>query len=249
MKPLLCAFSTLTLLPISPRIQYEEKNLAASIIYYPLVGFVLGTMLLIPGYLLQSRLTPLPLAALLLFFGVILTGGLHLDGLADLADGLGAGGPPERILAAMKDSHVGAFGVIALVLVLLLKASLFFDIIDKGRWQIFLLAGLLSRWAMAFAAFLGKYPRETGTGRAFIGKIRRGQIIVATAFALLCSTLILRGTGLAAMVLAALTTGFFVFYLRKRIGGITGDGLGALNEKVEVLVMLFVMISDGWVSP
>ncbi len=242
MKAFFSAFSTLTLLPTPRRFECDEKSLAASIVYFPFVGLFVGVLLAALAYFLKPVLSPLPLAAILLFVLVMLTGGLHLDGVADLADGFGAGGSSERMLAVMKESQIGAFGVIALVLVLLFKFSLFFEIIEKGRWLDFVLMALLSRWTMALAAFLGKYPRVSGTGLVFIGKIRRGQILIATGFTLLLSGLILGVFGMAAMVLAALITVSFVSYLKKRLGGMTGDGLGALNEKVEILVMLFLLV-------
>lgn len=245
MKTFFSAFSTLTILPVPRRIQCDEKSLAASVVYFPLVGLTLGALLAALLYGLQPVLAPLPLAALLLFVSVIFTGGLHLDGVADLCDGLGAGGPPERMLAVMKESQIGAFGVIGLVLILLFKFSLFFEIIAKGQGQAFLLMGVLSRWSLVLGAFLGKYPRAVGTGLAFIGKIRNGHLLLATSLTLLLSALILGVPGLGAMALAGLTTVSCVSYLRHKLGGLTGDGLGALNEKIEVLVMLFVV----WIEP
>ncbi len=242
MKVFFAAFGTLTVLPLPRRFQCDEKSLAASVIYFPLVALLLGGVPAVLFYLLKSLLAPLPLAALLLFVLVMLTGGLHLDGLADLADAFGAGGSPERMLGVMKESQVGAFGVIALVLVLLFKFSLFFEIINKGRWPDFLLMALLSRWAMILAAFLGRYPRASGTARAFIGKIRPAPMGIATVFTLLLSGWFLGGGGLLAMALAAVITISFVSYVTTKLGGITGDALGALNEKVEVLVLLFLLL-------
>jgi len=241
-KAFFSALSTLTIVPISRRFQCDEKNLAASVVYFPFVGLFVGVLLAALAYFLKPILSPLPLAAILLFVCVILTGGLHLDGVADLADGFGAGGSSERMLAVMKESQIGAFGVIALVLVLLLKFSLFFEIIEKGRWLDFMLMALLGRWAMALAAFLGKYPRVAGTGLAFIGKIRRGQILIATGFTFLFVVLVLGVSGLGAMAFVGLTTVSFVSFLKRKLGGMTGDGLGALNEKVEILVMLFLLV-------
>lgn len=240
MKTFFTAFSTLTILPVPCQLQSTKSDLAGSVVYFPLVGLALGSLLVGLSYPLRSVVAPLPLAVCLLFVSVIFTGALHLDGVADLCDGFGAGGTQERMLSVMKESQIGAFGVIGVVLVLLFKFSLFFEIIDKGRWPIFLLMALLSRWSMTLAAFLGKYPRAAGTGLAFIGKIRPRQIFFATILTLLLSGGILGVSGLAAMALSALTTVSFVFFLKRKLGGITGDGLGALNEQIEVLVMLFM---------
>lgn len=236
------AFTTLTSFPIFSRRPLTDLNLAASVVYYPLVALFLGGVLALLSLALQSILSPLPIAAILLFVFVLMTGGLHLDGVADLWDALGAGGTAEHRLAVMKESQVGAFGVIALVLVLLLKFSLFFEIVNKGRWPLFLLMALLSRWAMVLAAFLGKYPRLAGTGQAFIGKIRRSQLLLATGLSLIGAELIGGISALIAMCLVAGLTVCFVSFLKQKLGGLTGDGLGALNEKVEVFVMLAMLV-------
>jgi len=109
--------------------------------------------------------SPGPLAAILVLVLILVTGALHLDGLADLCDGLGAGRDPEHALVVMKDSHIGAFGAVSLISVLILKYSLFYEIITNGLFSAFLLMGVLSRWAMVQAAFFGRYARETGTAR------------------------------------------------------------------------------------
>jgi len=239
-KALLAAIATLSILPISKA--FSERDLSASLLYFPLVGLLIGAFLMAATHLLRPIFPPLVLSALLLFISVLLTGGLHLDGLADLCDGLGAGATPKRILSVMKDSHIGAFGVIALMLVLLLKFSLFHALIEKGQPKTFLLMGLLSRWAMVLAAFIGEYPRAAGTGQPFIGKISLKRCLVASGTTVIFSWAILQSFGLLAMLLVALSVIAFVRTLKSKIGGLTGDALGALNEKVEVLVLLFLVL-------
>ncbi len=242
MNALNAALSTLTILPFGRHTIFSEKDLSASVFFFPGVGLFIGAILLGFTLVLHPQVSALPLAALTLCLSVVLTGALHLDGLADLCDGLGAGGNPQRILSVMKESHIGAFGVIALIVTLLLKFTLFYEVIDKGRLNSFLLMGLLSRWTMVFAAFLGKYPREMGTGKALIGKITRAQCMMTTIITMILSWLILKESSLITMGFLALWTLLFVRMLHTKIGGLTGDCLGALNETSEVLVLLFIVI-------
>ncbi len=248
MRALAAAISTLTVLPFGRNLSFSEAELRASILCFPFVGLAIGAALSAPALLLHTLLPSLPLAALTLLVSVLLTGGLHLDGLADLCDGLGAGGEPQRILSVMKDSYIGAFGAIGLILTLVLKFALFYEVIDKGRFSAFLLMGILSRWAMAFAAFLGKYPRETGTGKAIIGRLSLQHCVWTSAIAMIFSWITLKEMGFITLGFIALWTLLFVRRLHVKIGGLTGDGLGTLNETAEVLALLILVIATPFMD-
>lgn len=241
MKNLFTAMSVLTALPLRRHTAVSDEDLARSTLFFPVVGFMIGFLLMAVTWWLSPILSPGPLAAVLLVMLILLTGGLHLDGLADLCDGLAAGGSRERVLSVMKDSHVGAFGVMGLVMGLLLKYSLFYEVIGQGRFKSFLLMGVLSRWAMVLAALFGRYARANGTAKPFIGRIgwKRGVGTVVIAIAL--SWLILKEVGLLALLLVFLSVLVFNRFLESRVGGLTGDALGALNEITEVLVLLFIL--------
>lgn len=241
MKSLLAAFSVLTILPLGRYAVASEEDLVRSVLFFPLVGLVIGIILMVMTQLLLPVLSPGPLAAAILLVLIILTGGLHLDGLADLCDGLAAGGDRERILSVMKDSHVGAFAVMGLVVVLIFKYSLFYEVITQGRLNAFLIMGVLSRWAMVVAAALGRYARKAGTARPFIGRIGWRQGIGATGIAMGLAGFILKGPGLLIGVVVFLSVLLFNRFLTLRIGGLTGDALGALNEITEVLVLFLIV--------
>lgn len=240
MRSLFTAIGTLTIVPFNHSMIASERDLGRSVLFFPVVGLALGAFLMGMAQLLGPILSPGPLAALLLAVLALLTGGLHLDGLADLCDGLAAGGGRERILSVMKDPHIGAFGVIGLVIVLILKYALFGEMIRRGWLTAFLLMGLLSRWAMVLASFFGRYARESGTAQPFIGQIRRPQCAAATGIALAFTWLILEGAGLLAASLVFLGVLVFNRFLESKIGGWTGDALGALSEVVEIGVLLFI---------
>ncbi len=168
-----------------------------------------------------------------------LTRGLHLDGLADTADGLGGGNARERVLLIMKDSHVGAFGVTALMLVLLLKSACFSGLSRTGSWQVIVLAPCFSRFSLAVLAPLSRYARpEGGLGQAFTGKKTRWTLALSAPTALCAGWALMGITG----IVGALLAGFFgiaaaVFY-HYRLGGVTGDLLGAQVELSETLILL-----------
>jgi adenosylcobinamide-GDP ribazoletransferase len=144
----------------------------------------------------------------------------------------------------MKDSRIGAFGVMGLVIALLLKYSLFLEVIRQGGLRSFLIMGVLSRWAMVLAAFSGRYARDEGTARPFIGHIRWPWFIGSTAITVGFAWMSFKGLGLLALLSVVLFSWFFLYYLQLKIGGLTGDALGALNEAIEVLVLLlFVTVS------
>jgi adenosylcobinamide-GDP ribazoletransferase len=243
MKGLFTAMTILTALPLNRHTAASDEDLARSTIFFPVVGFMIGFLLMTVTQWLSPILHPGPLSAVLLVVSILLTGGLHLDGLADLCDGLAAGGNRERILSVMKDSRIGAFGVMGLTVVLILKYSLFYEIIGKGWLRSFLMMGVLSRWAMVLAAFSGRYVREEGTARPFIGQIRRPWFIGSTGITVGFAWMIFKGPGLLVLLPVFLFVFLFLHYLKLKIGGLTGDVLGALNEITEVLVLLLIAIA------
>ncbi len=245
MRSLLAAIGTLTIVPFNHSMIASERDLGRSVLFFPLVGLAIGAFLMGMAQLLGPIVAPAPLAALLLAALTLLTGGLHLDGLADLCDGLAAGGGRPRILSVMKDPHVGAFGAIGLGIVLILKYALFGEMIRRGWLTSFLVMGLLSRWAMVLASFLGRYARESGTAQPFIGQIRWPPCAGATGIALAFAWFLLEGVGLLAASLVFLGVLVFNRFLESKIGGWTGDALGALSEMVEVGVLIFISAAQG----
>ena len=240
MRSLLTAIGALTIVPFNHSMIASERDLGRSVLFFPLVGLAIGAFLMGVARLLEPVLAPAPSAALLLLALALVTGGLHLDGLADLCDGLAAGGDRRRILSVMKDSRIGAFGAMGLIIILILKYALFGEMIRRGGLTSFPVMGLLSRWGMVLASFIGRYARETGTARPFIGQIGRLHCAGATGIALAFTWLILKGVGLLAASLVFLSVLLMNRFLEAKIGGWTGDALGALSEIVEVGVLLFL---------
>ena len=233
---LLVALHFLTRLPLSAReTSLEEVGRAAWA--FPAVGVLIGGLLTIAGYLLGHLFPPLLVAALVLAFWVAVTGALHLDGFVDCCDALLAARPPEVRLEILRDTHVGAFGVVGAALLLLVKFAALEACISAGNWVVLLLAPSLGRWAMVYT--MARYPsaRSTGMGQAVKGPV--GGRTLGGATLLLLPMLIVGPLGvLLSSALAWLFTLLFARWVLRRIPGFTGDVYGALCELVEVTVLL-----------
>ena len=242
MTSFLLAWRFLTILPggkkdsdISPR------DLGRSMAYYPLTGLLLGVILW-GTYGLFSHAFPRTLCdGLLLLLLVIITGALHLDGLADTLDGMAAGKSPEERLQIMRDHRVGTYGALGLILILGVKFlalnSLPEEIIDKTL----LVALVLSRWSMVQLTYRAPYARpEGGLGKIFKENVRKKEMLVATVSSLVIAVFLLRFWGAVLWLAVGVSALGIQLFFQKKIGGVTGDILGAANEIHEILVLLMV---------
>ncbi|MDO9625616.1 MAG: adenosylcobinamide-GDP ribazoletransferase [Pseudomonas sp.] len=238
MQPLLIALQFLTRIPIRLAGMPTAEQQGRSLLYYPLVGLLLGGLL----WLLQQLLAgtaPLLQAALLLAAWVALSGGLHLDGLADSADAwVGGMGDRERTLALMKDPCCGPMAVVVLLLVLLLKFAALVALLESGTLAALLLAPLLGRSAV-LALILGTpYVRQGGIGQLLASHLPH-PAAKAVLLAVAVGCLLLFGTtGLWALLLAGVTLFGVRRALMRRLQGTTGDTAGALQELVECVVLV-----------
>jgi adenosylcobinamide-GDP ribazoletransferase len=230
------AGSFLTVLPF-PSGPFDRKALAAGVALFPVVGIVLGGALGALGLALDLALPPGVTAVVLLAAGALVTGGLHLDGLMDTADGVFGGATSERRLEIMRDSRVGSFGVLAGTLVLLGQYACLSELTGTRRLVALVVALGLSRWAMALA--LGSFPsaRPTGLGATFRTDAGRRPVVAATvvALGLAAMTGVLGIAGLLATAAVVMAGGRFFM---ARLGGLTGDNYGALAVTSETLILL-----------
>jgi adenosylcobinamide-GDP ribazoletransferase len=219
------------------------------------VGLVLGGILAVGAIGLVALLPASVVAALLLAGSVLLTGGLHLDGLMDTCDGVFCVRSPEQRLAIMRDSHVGAFGVLGAACLLLIKFAALSALLAGDRRLLLggvLLAPMLSRWAMVLAAVAFPYGRTGETlGSSFQRAVGRVQLAIATIGAgllivLLGMALHLGVRGPAAFAGAAGLTYLVARFALSRLPGLTGDVYGAINEVVEAMVL--VAFTLRWIT-
>jgi|UniRef100_A0A7C5ALF0 adenosylcobinamide-GDP ribazoletransferase len=238
------ALTFLTVIPWPRLGEVTPQDLARSLFWFPWVGLILGLLYFGLGLIILEVFAPPAGAGLLLTLTVVLTRGLHLDGLADTLDGLGGGRTREARLAIMKDSRLGAFGALGLILVLLLKYTFLVALLEQGLWRGLVTVPVVSRWGLVLLASLSPYARrEGGLGQA----MTEGATFPRTAGTTACTlvlVLVLGGGGAAAAVifLSALAVWGLGHGFQKALGGVTGDVFGATHEVLELLGLACILI-------
>lgn len=234
------ALQFLTLFPWPRRVERSADEVGPSAIFFPVVGFLLGLILVLANSLLaphaRAGLSSVALVAIL----ALLTRGLHLDGLGDTFDGLGAGGDRERMLRIMDDSHTGAFGLIAIVLALFFKIHAI-ESIDADRWRALLAAPVLGRWAMVLLGYRSQAAKP-GLGSTLIDHLETKHVVFATFITLLLAAAILHSVGIVMMIWIAVFTIASKKYFHRRLGGVTGDTFGAVGELSETSVLVILAL-------
>ena len=227
----------LTVLPLPGRAEVSEEVLGRSTAWFPLAGVLIGAILAGAGALAGLLWSQLTVRVLVVAGWAALTRGLHLDGLADSADGLLGGPTREKRLAIMKDSRVGTFGVVAVVGLLALKLAFLAELEDMALWRLLVPACALARWAMLLAIFA--FPTAVPGGMAGRFKRRCGwpQLGIGTFVAAAVSFFFLGVWGLGLLALLALATLLWSLAVRRALGGHTGDTYGALGELGEALTL------------
>ncbi len=240
MQPLIIAFQLLTRIPLPYSAEFSARNHGYSILYYPLVGLVIGVGLWLLSQLLSGQEVVLQAAWLLLIW-VGFSGGLHLDGLADSADGwVGGMGDRERILMIMKDPACGPMGVIAIVLVLLLKWSGLVALLEGGQVVPLLWVPVLARTLLITLFQTTPYLRSGGMGEALSQYIPQRWALTVQLVVLMLALYF--GVHWGVLLLLLLAAILFRRGVMKQLGGFTGDLAGALVEKMEVLLLLLFVI-------
>ena len=248
---LLAAFQFLTIIPLwTPKTATPEK-IRHSLAFFPLVGAVIGlAMALLDKGMLEifpSRVSSVVLLAAL----VIVTGAIHMDGLIDTCDGLLGGKTPERRLEIMKDPRVGAFGVLGAVFVLMIKWGALMSLGAPVRASGIILFPVAGRAAMAIAVNRFRYARAEGTGRIFADGPTDVPMMFAVLTALVAATLLFGWQGIVLMLACGAFAITVALYIKSRIGGLTGDSYGAINEITEVAMLLGLLAFAryGWLHP
>ena len=230
------ALQFLTRLPVPAAEAPSDSDIGRSLLFYPLAGLLIGFLLAALGWPLRGAPSLLN-AALLLAAWVLLTGGLHLDGLADSADAwVGGLGDRERTLAIMKDPYSGPAGVSAIVVVLILKFAALEALVAQGDWPALLSAPLLGRAVLPMLFVTTPYVRPRGLGAALASHAERRMAMGVTAAMALAVLFV--PNGLCMLVTAAIVFLLLRALMIRRIGGTTGDTAGALTELTEAGVLV-----------
>lgn len=244
MRQLLGAVSFLTRIPVGGSIPAEPAAVAKSARWFPLVGIALGCVYAGAAWLLMRWLPALVVAVLVLGLDAMLTGALHLDGLGDMADGFGGGGTREDVLRIMRDHAIGSYGAVALILVLLLKAACLAELLRTrhGLWILFA-APALGRWALVLLSYLEPYARSSEAGTGAVAKWIGGmELAIATVTCVPLPVLFGVERTLICWGAVALVTVLMAWICDRRIGGITGDTLGANTVFCECVQFLAAVV-------
>ena len=242
MLPFWIALQFLSSLPVRLPGMPQPQELGRSLLFYPLVGVLFGAVLWGVNGVLAGAPAMLH-AALLLTVWVLLSGGLHLDGLADSADAwLGGFGDRERTLTIMKDPRSGPIAVVTLVLVLLLKFCALLALLEQHNGAVLLIVPLIGRSALLAVFLTTPYVRAGGLGQALADHLPRQAGWWVSGLSALSCVLLAGSAGLWALVLAVVGFVWLRRLMMRRLGGTTGDTAGALLELLEVLVLVGVAL-------
>ncbi len=209
--------------------------------FFPVVGFLLGLIYALVAYATLKVLPPSLAALLVLCCMMTLTGGFHLDGIADTFDGLALSKSREEILHIMKESTIGTFGVLALVMILLLKWVSVWELLKRGVYYPLLLAPIWGRWALVCLSVTGKPAKEEGLG-AWIMQHSQGKgLVMATGWCFVLISLVHVKGLLHILWLYPALMGYRWFW-KERVGGMTGDLMGTSCETTEALILVLSLL-------
>jgi adenosylcobinamide-GDP ribazoletransferase len=243
MKSLILAIQFLTRIPINIEIETKEDSFANSVLWFPVVGLLIGAFNALVYWLLSMVLPGMLPIVCTVLANVCITGALHVDGLADTCDGIFSARKRDKMLEIMKDSRIGSNGSLAIVFDMLIRIAILLSIpADKVIWVIFA-APIASRALIPLLMKLSIYARaEGGMGGLFLGKQTWNRTLIAFAAGMIMVWASLNFVGLASFAVAMLAIILYRSYIYSKIQGMTGDTIGAGNEIAEIVFLLSVAI-------
>lgn len=254
MRQFLIALQFLTILPIKisaiggfalgGKSKIREKDFGKSLLFFPVVGVLIGLALTLALFLLKF-LPTLVIGVLILILSIVITGGIHLDGFADTCDGFYGNRPKERILEIMRDSRIGVMGVIGIVSLLLLKFSLIVNIPQGVLWKVLIIMVAFGRWSQVLACYISEYARKEGKAKCFVEYASGDEFRIGTFFTLALFFVLLGLKGVVLFTFSLIPALLFINYARKKIGGMTGDTIGAVSEVSEIIILFFGLFYLG----
>jgi adenosylcobinamide-GDP ribazoletransferase len=235
-KSFLAALAFLTRVPVGRLTAFDAGDVARSAGWFPVIGLLLGVTYAGVATLIRDRLPMGIVAVLLVILDALATGALHFDGLADTADGFGGGKSRENILRIMRDHAIGSYGGVALAALVALKVTAYAALLKQSNWiPALLLTPVLGRWSILLLTATLPYARSSASAIDGMGK---RSLIWGTGVVLLAMIAASSVRAWIAMAVVVAVTTAFGFYCRHRIGGITGDTLGANLQLCESAALL-----------
>ncbi len=244
-KSLILMLQFFTRIPIPIAVPANPKSFRDGVVFLPFVGAVIGAIVGGAYLLIHPYMNHLVVCIIVVIVEIILTGGLHLDGLADSFDGLYSARKRERILEIMKDSHIGTYGVIALIMTLMLKVALIYSIDPLNTFYVLLAMPMVSRCGVVFLGYRFNYAREDGLGNWLIGNVAIYHVLASVLITGVLVYIIFKN-----LMLSCVFVGVAIFFaeiyghhVKKQIGGITGDTLGSYIELMEVVQLVVAVVA------
>lgn len=239
----LLMLQVLTRVPINKSLPCESENFKNGANFFVLIGLLIGLSQYVI-YILLSQIIHTSFSVIaIIIFDILITGALHIDGFGDTCDGFFAFKGKDRIIEIMKDSRIGAFACIGIVLNLLIKYQGYLLIANYSKTLFIILIPILGRFSIVLLSYIGKAAKEKGSGNLFINTVTLKELVVNTLFVLAIGFLLnLILQTIILLVGAIIITILFNLLCNSKINGVTGDSLGAINELV-VLISL-IMISS-----
>ncbi len=233
MNQIILMIQFFTRIPIRIQVPASDADFAKGVKWLPLVGLLIGGLLAGSHIMCAPYFNALTLSTGAVFFEVFLTGGLHLDGLADSFDGLYSNRGKERVLEIMKDSRIGSNGALALIALIIFKIALLTNFSVEARTWVLLFTPIISRFGIAFGSWISVYARENGMGQFFIGNVNGKQVLAALIITII--PLLMMPKSIMVLIVAVLFNKLYVKHVTKIIDGMTGDTLGAMIELTELI--------------
>ena len=229
----------MTRIPVPGKFEYDEEKLGKATKLFPLLGLIVGVFLtgiyFLSSQIIDSKLT---VAILVVLSEIIITGGLHLDGLADTFDGIFSYRSKHRMLEIMRDSRLGVNGVLAIVVYLLLKTSLISDL----DWRYIMVMPVVARMNSVINAGLGTYARKVGMAKAIVEYTNKKEVAFSVILTFVISFFLIGMETFPVIIICGLLGVFFVKLMERKIEGVTGDTLGAVLELTSLMVLLIGVI-------
>jgi adenosylcobinamide-GDP ribazoletransferase len=236
----LLALQFLTKAPFATAQTVDDRTMARSMSYFAFVGVIVGGASAALYWALYQVFPPMVAVLGAILFVVFATGNLHGDGIMDTADGIFSGRPREKMLEIMKDSRVGSHGVMAGVLVIAAKIALLSSLDLRAALIALVVAPALGRWAQVYGASRYTYIRRNGIG-VFTDHVGWRELALNSIVVLIAGLALMQVAGLIVLGVTLIGTYLFFEFIKGKLGGITGDTLGAANETIEVLTMLVIV--------
>ena len=246
----LAALRFLTIIPLPGRREVSPEAVGRSIVYFPLVGVIIGLILVglnwLLGWLLPSALVNVLLVVAL----AAISGALHLDGFIDTCDGMAGGKTVEERWRIMEDSRAGSFGIVGVCLLLLVKYVSLNAVPARWLMPTLVLMPVVSRWAMVYAVFAYPYAKPSGLGTVFKQGASWQRFTIATIITLVVAVILAQLNGFIIMIAIWVIVLAMAAYLKGKLGGLTGDTYGAINEVAEVclLILVCLLAHVGWLG-